>query len=43
MKFDKQAQKQGQLQPKYEQQCKEPNLTRNTEGILECRDQILCQ
>ncbi|XP_046863293.1 uncharacterized protein LOC124457043 [Xenia sp. Carnegie-2017] len=43
MKFVKQAQKQGQLQPKYEQQCKELNLTRNTEGILECRGRIVGQ
>ncbi|XP_046862793.1 uncharacterized protein LOC124456377 [Xenia sp. Carnegie-2017] len=43
MKFVKQAQKQGQLQPKYEQQCKELNLTRNTEGILQCRGRIVSQ
>ncbi|XP_046856052.1 uncharacterized protein LOC124449145 [Xenia sp. Carnegie-2017] len=43
MKFVKKAKKQGQLQPKYEQQCKELNLTRNTEGILECRGRIVGQ
>ena len=43
MEFVKQAKKQCQLQPKYEQQCKETNLTRNTEGILECRGQIIGQ